>query len=285
VQKLDADMAANKESQAKAELVREGELGEYLTFKADSEDAIKQMSEAIDVLAGIGADQTMEDNAAADHTRFMKGATADEPTKASLTKLRSTVKQALVAASAFTTKKQVHLVESFIQNPDSFLQKPFTGTYTAQSGEVVGILKDMRDTFDANLASATQEEEAAAEAHKKYIANMQKAYEEMQTSYESKQDTLSANDATLGEKKEQLVSAKDLKASDEEFLASLLDMCAKKAADYNERNLLRKNEQAALAQAISILNSDQAFETFGKVSATSTGATILLTNPLARERP
>merc|ERR1719235_1404468 len=98
----------------------------------------------------------------------------------------------------------------------------------------------------------------------------------MSTSYDTKQDTLSSNDATLGDKKSQLGDAKETKASDEEFLASLLDMCTKKAADYNERNLLRKNEQAAVAQAIAILNSDAAFETFGKVSATSTGATSFL---------
>jgi hypothetical protein len=37
--------------------------------------------------------------------------------------------------------------------------------------------------------------------------------------------------------------------------------------------LLRANEQAAIAEAIAILNSDSAFETFGTVSATSTGKT------------
>ena len=31
---------------------------------------------------------------------------------------------------------------------------PFTGSYTAQSGEVVGILKNMRDTFESELAAA-----------------------------------------------------------------------------------------------------------------------------------
>merc|ERR1719379_571930 len=149
-------MASNKESREKADAVRTKEKEEYTAFAADSEDAIKQMSDAIEVLASIGADQTLEDAAAADHTRFMKGATA------SLAKLHSEVKKALIAASSFVSEKKVHLVESF-------LQAPFTGTYTAQSGEVVGILKDMRDTFEANLAAAIAAENAAAEAHKKYM--------------------------------------------------------------------------------------------------------------------
>merc|ERR1719277_598504 len=261
---LQADMATNGEAQAQANKIRGEENAAYEAFKMDSEGAISQMSDAIEVLSEIGADQTLGESAA-DHERFMKGANAN----ASLVKLHQVVKQALLAASSFTSKKQVHLIESL-------LQAPFTGTYTAQAGEVVGILKDMRDTFKANLATATAAEKAAAEAHTKYMATMEAAHDEMAASYEAKQDSLSANDDSLGDKKTQLGDAKNTKAADEEFLASLLDMCTAKATDFNERNLLRKNEEAAIAEAISILNSDAAFETFGKVSATSTGATSFL---------
>ena len=37
--------------------------------------------------------------------------------------------------------------------------------------------------------------------------------------------------------------------------------------------MVRANEEAAIAQAISILNSDAAFESFGATSAASSGAT------------
>jgi hypothetical protein len=50
-------------------------------------------------------------------------------------------------------------------------------------------------------------------------------------------------------------------------------MGAAKAKEYEARKLLRVNEEAALAKAIAILNSDEAFHAFGKVQATSTGAT------------
>merc|ERR1719331_3112844 len=46
-----------------------------------------------------------------------------------------------------------------------------------------------------------------------------------------------------------------------------------KAKEFEKRNMLRAGEEAAIAEAISILNSDAAFESFGKVDATSTGAT------------
>jgi hypothetical protein len=80
----------------------------------------------------------------------------------------------------------------------------------------------------------------------------------------------------LSTKKGQLAAAEEQLAADEQFLADLLEMCAAKAKDYDERTLLRRNEEAAIAEAIAILNSDAAFETFGTVDATKTGATSFL---------
>eukprot|EP00928_Gymnodinium_smaydae_P037971 TRINITY_DN26294_c0_g1_i2.p1 TRINITY_DN26294_c0_g1~~TRINITY_DN26294_c0_g1_i2.p1 ORF type:complete len:442 (+),score=115.42 TRINITY_DN26294_c0_g1_i2:230-1555(+) len=60
-------------------------------------------------------------------------------------------------------------------------------------------------------------------------------------------------------------------------------MCAAKAKDYDERTLLRKNEEAAIAQAIAILNSDAAFETFGQSDATKIGATGFLQRTAIRQ--
>jgi hypothetical protein len=254
---LQADMATNKESREKAQAIRDEENAAWLALEADHTQAIEQMTQAIETLAEVGADQTSED-AAADHTQFMKGN--------SLVSLRKTVKQALIAASAFTNKKQVQKVESF-------LQAPFTGTYAAQSGEVVGIIKDMKDTFTSNLESARAAEAAALESHTAFMKNMLEAYAAMEALYEEKQEILGDNDQELSDKRTSLDAAETQKAADEEFLAQLLVMCAAKAKDYESRTLLRTNENAAIAEAISILNSDAAFSTFGKVSATSTGET------------
>merc|ERR1719405_430130 len=95
----------------------------------------------------------------------------------------------------------------------------------------------------------------------------------MKTAYEAKQEELGSNDEDLAAKKTQLAEAKEQKASDEEFLAKLLVMCAEKAKQYDERKQMRANEEAAIAEAIAILNSDAAFESFGKVTATKSGAT------------
>jgi len=48
-------------------------------------------------------------------------------------------------------------------------------------------------------------------------------------------------------------------------------LCAKTAAGFDTRKLLRANEETAIAEAISILDSDDAFASFGTTDATSKG--------------
>merc|ERR1719482_2559702 len=88
-----------------------------------------------------------------------------------------------------------------------------------------------------------------------------------------KEAKMGDNDSALSDKSGLLEAAEQQKKDDEEFLEKLLEEAAKKAKNYEERKMLRANEDAAIAEAISILNSDEAFATFGTTDATKTGAT------------
>ena len=72
-------------------------------------------------------------------------------------------------------------------------------------------------------------------------------------------------------------------ADAEAFLEQLRQLCSEKAAQYEKRVALRVNEETAVAKAIAILNSDMAFESFGKVAATSTGSTGMLQTSTGRK--
>merc|ERR1719161_178275 len=91
--------------------------------------------------------------------------------------------------------------------------------------------------------------------------------------FESKEKVLGENDESVGTKRVSKKEAEESKASDEEFLGKLIKMCADKKAEFEDRKMIRANEEAAIAQAISILNSDEAFDTFGATKATTEGAT------------
>merc|ERR1719324_601224 len=138
------------------------------------------------------------------------------PSKRGILALDDDMKAALRAASVFLTGNQRSKLHSF-------LQAPFTGNYNAQSGEIVGIIKNMKDTFEANLESARIAEEKA-----------QKEYDEMM----------------------EVKTMESELAADQEFLAALTERCTSKKAEFEKRNMLRAGEEAAIAEAISILNSD-----------------------------
>jgi len=261
--KLRSDMMANENARAEAESIRNKEHEDFVREEEDMVAGIDQMDEAISTLSEIGADQTLGSSAA--HEQAMAGFEMVQK------RASPKVKEALDAVTLFLNPQQTKVVNSFLQ-----AKAPFTGSYSSQSGQIVGVLKSMRDTFRQNLAGARAAEVAAVKAFDKLMDTLAKAYTEMSNSYDNKQEGLGGNDDDLSAKKEQLAEAKAQKASDEEFLAKLLVMCEEKTKEYNERKALRANEDAAVAEAVSILNSDEAFAAFGKTDATSTGATGFL---------
>merc|ERR1719450_648290 len=97
----------------------------------------------------------------------------------------------------------------------------------------------------------------------------------MKSVREDKDKILGENDESIGTKRVSKKEAEVSKADDEMFLSKLIKMCADKKLEFEDRKMVRANEEAAIAQAITILNSDEAFETFGAVKATTSGATGL----------
>jgi hypothetical protein len=276
---LQKQLEDNEASRDSATSLREKQHEDFVAQETDMVAAEEQMDKAIDTLAAIGADQTEKAGlvAMAANSGFMPPYMAKEADgskknvttsvdPASMLKVTTAVKRALKAASIFLNKAQKKTVTGF-------LQAPFTGEYSAQSGEIVGILKNMRDTFKANLATARGEEAKQLKGHEDYIGTMEDARDEADETLTAKQETLGSNDDALATARESLETATTTKTEDEEFLASLTDMCTLKQKEYEDRKMVRMNEEAAIAQAISILNTDAAVDSFGSVDATESGAT------------
>merc|ERR1719220_1194421 len=88
-------------------------------------------------------------------------------------------------------------------------------------------------------------------------------HDTMAAKHTRKQQKLASNDGSLDTKRQQLQAAQADLSDAQTFLRTLLDMCSAKAKQYNSRLELRRKEEVALAEAISILNTDSAFATFG----------------------
>merc|ERR1719353_1298552 len=266
---LEANMAANRKSEGEAQSTRDKENGEFVKEETDLVKGIEQLDQGIDILAAVGADQTVSGDTeselrmAADATAAAKAMFMSK--KSVVKKLDDHMKEALRAASVFLDDKQRGMMTSFLQAP--------TGNYNAQSGEIVGVLKNMNDTFTANLANARQVESKAISDYNAMIKVMSEEYDDMSDLFEKRKKEIGETAELVSKTTSEMNTAQQRLADDQEFLASLTDRCAKKKAEFEKRNMLRSQEEAAIAEAIAVLNSDAAFETFGSVSATSTGAT------------
>jgi chromosome segregation ATPase len=186
--------------------------------------------------------------------------------KRNLGALDEDMKAALRAASVFLSGEQRSKLHSF-------LQAPFTGNYNSQSGEIVGVIKNMKDTFEANLESTRQNEEKKQKEYDEMMEVKTAEYDEMEELFEAKKKEIGDNAAQISTISSEVETMEAELASDQEFLAALTERCSMKKKEFEKRNMLRAGEEAAIAEAISILNSDAAFDSFGKVDATSTGAT------------
>lgn len=258
--KIKARIEDIKLEQAKLTKIRDDENTEFLAFKADSEEAIGQAKNAIEELSSVGADQT-EFGAAADNTQYMAGFSGAQVSMK--TSLKVSLKKAMSMALATGKKEAAAKLGAFLE------LKGFTGTYAAQSGEVVGILKNMRDTMEAELATATEAEKKALETFNKVMGALDEEVLLLEADALKEQGILSSNDGDLSTKTQEKADAEAELADAQQFLESLLDICKTKAEEYSKRVELRTGEETAIAEAIAILNSDAAFEAFGKTDSTA----------------
>merc|ERR1719359_1521911 len=153
---------------------------------------------------------------ARDATATAKGAfmaQSHSMSKIRLNDLTSDMKAALRAASVFLTGSERHKVTAF-------MQAPFTGNYNSQSGEIVGIIKNMRDTFAANLKTATAAENKALNEHNKIKGEQESEFSAMEKSKNDKTKTLGDNSATVTSTSEELSTTQGELATNQQFLAA-----------------------------------------------------------------
>jgi len=172
----------------------------------------------------------------------------------------------LQASSAATTStwssEDATLVRRALGSVATFVQahhrEAYFPAYTAQSGEIFGVLKQLEEEMGGDLAEAQkiEQERAAAFAELRNAKKTQIA--EAEKMEEQKEDELANTDNTLAEAKEDIEEEKKVLATDEEFLKNLNEMCAKGDADFQQRKQSRLAEMQAVSETVEILQGDEA---------------------------
>jgi septal ring factor EnvC (AmiA/AmiB activator) len=137
-------------------------------------------------------------------------------------------------------------------------------SYAPQSGQIVGILKQMTDTMNKDLAEATAAEEAAIKAYEELMAAKQKEVDALTKAIEEKMVRLGDLQVEIVEMKEDLDDTGKGMLEDKKFLSGLGKNCEIKAKEHDENVKLRSEELVALADTIKVLNDDDALELFKK---------------------
>jgi len=223
-----ADRTAAKAAIEKATAIREKEAAAYAKEKSDSETNIAALAKAIPAIEK-GMSGFLQTNSAS--------------------VLRS------LSVSMDMSSVDREMLASFLSSK--------TG-YAPASGEIVGILKQMDDEMKADLASATEAEEAAIKAFDGLVAAKTKEINALTKSIETKTARVGELAVKTAEFENDLEDTKEDLEESKKFLADLEVNCENKKKEWAEYGKMQAQELLALADTIKVLNDDDALELFKK---------------------
>merc|ERR1719353_573000 len=234
---------------AKATKIREKENSDYQEEKAYMETTLTSLHAAIEVLGGAGTKKMM------------------------LLKAASMVRSAILGSPKLDalSADKLRLMKSFFEDPVALLQEPVDyydqkaqakASYSPQSATIMGILKDMYDTFSADLEKSNSEESAKQKAFEDLIAEKEKQVADWSAEVTDKEGQKAEKSTMLSENEELLSATQAQLKIDEDFFETARDSCKGKSNEWDERARLRTEQLDGIEKALKILTSDEARATF-----------------------
>jgi chromosome segregation ATPase len=130
------------------------------------------------------------------------------------------------------------------------------------SGQIFGILKQMKETFERNLESSQENEKNAAETYRQVKTAKTEEINAAKRMVETKSTELSDSDSNNAMAKEDLEDTTATLTSDTEFLRNLKLKCQAADKEWEDRKKTRHDELSAVSEAIEILTNDDAKDLF-----------------------
>jgi len=237
-----SDRTAAKAAMAQATAFREKEAAAYASLKGDYDTNIAAIVKATDAISKGVAGSFLQSPAAQ-------------------------VLQHVVSKGDMPEADQ-EAVTAFLSQSTS---------YAPQSGEIIGILKQMGDTMGASLSDATSAEQGAIETYQGLMHAKSKEVAALTSTIEAKTKQIGELGVSIVMMKEDLADTQDTLGEDKAFLAELQKSCSTKTAEWEARSKTRSEELVALADTIKVLNDDDALELF-KQTLPSASASLLQVN-------
>jgi len=250
IKNLESEVAKNQEALDKATAIREKQLAEFNEEEKDLLQSISALKAAVTVLS-----------------KHQGGAFLQLP-QGHLLGVAATLQHEMQKHApllrGIMTPSQRRTAASFIQAPEDYFDaKPtFKQSYAPQSGEIFGILTQMKETFEANLSQSQKEEMANQKAYEDLKAAKEDEIAAGQEQIDKKTSELADTDEKNAQAKEDLEDTKKSLSADEEFLMMLKEKCSMTDKEWEERQKTRQLEMEAVSKALAVLSGDDAHDLF-----------------------
>merc|ERR1719262_1082394 len=132
------------------------------------------------------------------------------------------------------------------------------------AGEILGILKNMKDEMEKDLKEAQEEDASAHNSFNDLTAAKAEEIKLNKKAVVDKEKRIGAIALELSEGNHALEDAKEELENAEKFKATMKEQCASMAEQKAAREKARAEEIKAISEAVNILNDDDALETFSK---------------------
>merc|ERR1711948_32007 len=250
IKNLEKEVAANQEALDQATAIREKQLAEFNAEEKDLLESISALKAAITVLS-----------------KHHGGALLQMPRSHMLgvaTTLQHELQKHGNLLQGVLTHSERQVANSFIQSPEDYFDASptFKQSYAPQSGEIFGILRQMKETFEANLSDAQKEEMANQKAYEDLKAAKEAEIAAGQAQIDTKTQELADTDEKLAQAKEDIEDTRNSLAADEKFLMMLKEKCQMTDKEWEERQKTRQLEMEAVSKALAILSGDDAHDLF-----------------------
>merc|ERR1719418_501174 len=213
IKNLESEVAKNQEALDKATAIREKQLAEFNAEEKDLLESISALKAAITVLS-----------------KHHGGALVQIPRSHMLgvaATLQFQLNRHASLLEGVLTPKERRTVASFVQSPEDYFDAAptFKQSYAPQSGEIFGILRQMRETFESNLSASQKEEMENQKAYSDLKAAKEEEIAAGQAQIDSKTQELADTDEKNAQAKIDVEDTKKSLSADEQFLMMLKEKC------------------------------------------------------------
>merc|ERR1719265_1916409 len=225
-----------KSAMAKATSVREKEHAEYLKTSGELKANLAMLDKAIPAI----------ETGMAGRNGFMQTTSAAQLRK-------------IVQSSSELTEFDRDALTAFLSGTGAGAEE-----YVPKSGQITGILKEMRDDFQKDLNVVEKDEKGKAATYDELMKAKTKEVETHTEQIERKTALVGELSVEIVHMKNSLTDAEAALIEDQRFLKDLETNCGTKNQEWDERVKTRSQELVAIADTIKILNDDDALELFKK---------------------